>query len=77
MKNLLRVSKKLFGANLFYQSTSKKVCYSPAEAVADIKDGQTLLIAGFSFAGAPQTLIRAVREKGVKDLTVASINAGK
>ncbi len=46
------------------------------EAIHDIRDGATILMGGFGLCGIPENLIAAVREKGVKDLTVISNNAG-
>ena len=43
---------------------------SPAEAVADVADGATVLISGFGGAGFPNALIRALRHRGPKDLTL-------
>jgi 3-oxoadipate CoA-transferase alpha subunit len=48
----------------------------PAEAVADISDGATVLIGGFGLAGQPTELIDALRLQGAKDLTVVNNNAG-
>ncbi|HJK89557.1 MAG TPA: CoA transferase subunit A [Polyangiaceae bacterium LLY-WYZ-15_(1-7)] len=53
-----------------------KVIASAAEAVAGIEDGATLLSGGFGLCGNPENLIRALREKGVKDLTIISNNCG-
>ena len=47
-----------------------------AEAVADIKDGSTVLVGGFGMAGMPSELIDALIEQGAKDLTIVSNNAG-
>lgn len=41
-----------------------------------VKDGMTLLVGGFGLCGIPENLILALRETGVKDLTVVSNNAG-
>lgn len=49
---------------------------SAAEAVADIKDGSTVMIGGFGLAGMPSELIDALIEQGARDLTVVSNNAG-
>ncbi|HVY62401.1 MAG TPA: 3-oxoacid CoA-transferase [Planctomycetota bacterium] len=46
------------------------------EAIADLEDGATIMMGGFGLCGIPENLIAAVREKGVKDLTVISNNAG-
>ncbi len=53
-----------------------KVVATPAEAVRDIQDGATLMMGGFGLCGIPENLIAALRETGVKDLTVMSNNAG-
>jgi 3-oxoadipate CoA-transferase, alpha subunit len=53
-----------------------KVMESAEAAVADIRDGATVLIGGFGLAGLPTNLIDAVLELGVGDLTVVSNNAG-
>jgi 3-oxoacid CoA-transferase subunit A len=39
-------------------------------------DGMTIMAGGFGLCGIPETLIFALRESGVKDLTVISNNAG-
>ncbi|MEH0108353.1 3-oxoacid CoA-transferase subunit A [Tersicoccus sp. MR15.9] len=52
------------------------IAADPDEAVAPIKDGDTVLIGGFGTAGQPMELIDAVRRTGVKDLTVVNNNAG-
>src|ERR671932_909169 len=55
----------------------KKV-YPDARAALDglLKDGMTIMAGGFGLCGIPETLIQAIRESGVKDLTVISNNAG-
>jgi 3-oxoacid CoA-transferase subunit A len=52
--------------------------WSDAIAALDgvVKDGYTLAIGGFGLCGIPEALINALRELGVRDLTVASNNAG-
>lgn len=49
---------------------------SPTEAVADISDGDTVMIGGFGEAGSPIELIHALIDHGAADLTVISNNAG-
>jgi len=49
---------------------------SPADAVADIVDGSTVMIGGFGEAGSPVELIHALIDHGASDLTVVSNNAG-
>ena len=41
-----------------------------------LKDGMTLMSGGFGLCGIPEILIAAIRDLGVKDLTVISNNAG-
>lgn len=52
------------------------VCDTPAEAVAGIEDGATVLLGGFGMAGMPVALVDALIEQGAQDLTVVSNNAG-
>ena len=49
-----------------------KVVTSVSQAVADIKDGSTILIGGFGQAGTPFNLIDALLEQGTSRLTVVS-----
>lgn len=55
----------------------KKV-HSDAHAALDglLFDGMTVMAGGFGLCGIPETLILALRESGVKDITVISNNAG-
>jgi 3-oxoacid CoA-transferase subunit A len=53
-----------------------KVVRDAVEALADLRDGATIMIGGFGLCGLPENLINATREKGVKDLTIISNNAG-
>lgn len=54
-----------------------KVFQSAALALQDIvRDGQLLAVGGFGLCGIPEALIEALRDSGVKDLTVISNNAG-
>jgi 3-oxoacid CoA-transferase subunit A len=55
----------------------KKIFPSAAEALAGIlKDGMSVLAGGFGLCGIPESLIIALRDTGVKNLTVISNNAG-
>ncbi len=45
-------------------------------AIHDIRDGAVIMTGGFGLCGIPENLIRAVLEKGVKDLTIISNNIG-
>ena len=49
---------------------------SCAAAVADIKDGDTVMIGGFGEAGSPIELIHALIDHGAKNLTVVNNNTG-
>jgi 3-oxoacid CoA-transferase subunit A len=54
-----------------------KVKSTAAEALAGILfDGMTIMAGGFGLCGIPENLIAAIRETGVKDLTVVSNNCG-
>jgi len=54
-----------------------KVYPDAANALADVvADGQTLAVGGFGLCGIPEALIAALRDSGVKGLTVISNNAG-
>ena len=49
---------------------------SAREAVADVRDGATVMIGGFGEAGSPIELIHALIDQGAKGLTVVSNNTG-
>ncbi len=53
-----------------------KVKNNADEAIADIKDGQVLMLGGFGLCGIPENCIAALVKKGVNDLTCISNNAG-
>ena len=53
-----------------------KIARSVADALADVKDGATILIGGFGTAGIPNELIDGLIAHGAKDLTVVNNNAG-
>jgi 3-oxoadipate CoA-transferase alpha subunit len=53
-----------------------KIVHSVAAAVADIRDGATVMIGGFGTAGMPVELIDALIAQGARDLTVVNNNAG-
>lgn len=52
--------------------------YADAKVALDgvTRDGMTVMAGGFGLCGIPETLIVALRDSGVKDLTVISNNAG-
>lgn len=53
-----------------------KVVANVTEALAPLKDGMTIMVGGFGLSGNPEALIRGVVERGVRDLTLVSNNAG-
>ncbi|HEX8572580.1 MAG TPA: CoA transferase subunit A [Allosphingosinicella sp.] len=55
-----------------------KKLYADAAAALDglLFDGMTICAGGFGLCGIPERLIDAIRDSGVKDLTVVSNNAG-
>jgi len=53
-----------------------KIVESTAAAVADVKDGATVMIGGFGTAGLPDELIAALLDQGARDLVVVNNNAG-
>lgn len=52
--------------------------YPSARAALEgvVRDGQMLAVGGFGLCGIPETLIEALKDTGVRDLTVISNNAG-
>src|SRR3954449_4848770 len=55
----------------------KKVYPDATAALAGLlKDGMMIMAGGFGLCGIPETLIQAIRESGVKNLTMISNNAG-
>ena len=54
------------------QKTEKTI----REIVGELEDGSTILVGGFGLCGIPEKAIEAIRQKGVKDLTVVSNNCG-
>ncbi len=45
-------------------------------ALADVRDGSTVLVGGFGGSGVPEELIDALIVQGAKDLTIVNNNAG-
>lgn len=54
----------------------KKVVANAREAIRDIVDGSTIMLGGFGLNGIPENCIAALVEKGIKNLTCISNNAG-
>lgn len=53
-----------------------KIVATLAAAVADIRDGATIMVGGFGTAGMPSELVDALIEQGARGLTIVSNNAG-
>jgi 3-oxoadipate CoA-transferase alpha subunit len=53
-----------------------KIVESAEAALADVKDGATVLVGGFGGSGVPEELVDALIAQGAKDLTVVNNNAG-
>lgn len=53
-----------------------KLLTSFDSASQQIEDGATIIVGGFGLSGIPEKLIIALRNKGVKDLTIVSNNCG-
>src|SRR5258708_1637299 len=45
-------------------------------ALADVRDGSTILVGGFGGAGVPEELVDALITQGARDLTIVNNNAG-
>ena len=48
----------------------RPVFHDPAQALADIPDGATVMIGGFAGRGVPAALVLALRDRGVRDLVL-------
>lgn len=53
-----------------------KVVESYEEAMSGLEDGMTLIAGGFGLCGIPENLIKEIKKKGTKGLTVVSNNCG-
>ena len=53
-----------------------KIAPSITAALADVKDGSTVMIGGFGTAGIPNELIDGLMAQGAKDLVIVNNNAG-
>jgi 3-oxoacid CoA-transferase subunit A len=54
----------------------RRVISGARDAVALIPDGASVMVGGFGLCGIPEHLIAALRERGTRDLTIISNNAG-
>jgi 3-oxoacid CoA-transferase subunit A len=65
------------GADMGAGVAATKVYASASEALAGlVRDGMSIMAGGFGLCGIPEKLIDALRDSGVKALTVVSNNAG-
>ena len=53
-----------------------KIFPTPAQALADVADGATVMIGGFGTAGIPNELVEALIARGVGELTISHNTAG-
>jgi 3-oxoacid CoA-transferase subunit A len=53
-----------------------KIYQNAETAISDIQDGQTIMLGGFGLCGIPENSIKALVNKGTKNLTCISNNAG-
>ena len=53
-----------------------KVINSYEEAMDGLVDGMTIISGGFGLCGIPENLIKEIKRKGTKELTIASNNCG-
>ncbi len=54
----------------------KKTVAGAKDAITDVQDGALIMCGGFGLCGIPENLIAALRDKGTKNLTLVSNNAG-
>jgi 3-oxoacid CoA-transferase subunit A len=53
-----------------------KVFNNALDALHDVKDGATIMLGGFGLCGIPENSINALVQKGIRELTCISNNAG-
>ena len=53
-----------------------KVVGSYEEAMAGLEDNMTVVAGGFGLCGIPENLIKEIKRRGTRGLTIASKNAG-
>src|SRR5258706_13690329 len=62
--------------NLILELHLVKVISDLQAAIKDITDGCTIMSGGFGLCGNPEHLIKAIFDKGIKNLTIISNNCG-
>ena len=60
----------------FPDAMINKIYPTAHAAVADVRDGATVLIGGFGMAGMPSELVAALLDQGARDMTIVGNNAG-
>ncbi len=55
---------------------ANKIVGTIADALEPLRDEMTIMVGGFGLSGNPEALIRGVVERGVRELTLVSNNAG-
>ena len=53
-----------------------KVVANASEAIKQLKDGAVIMAGGFGLCGNPENLITAIKDRGIKGLTIISNNCG-
>ncbi|WWD19720.1 hypothetical protein CI109_104184 [Kwoniella shandongensis] len=71
-----RPGKANYAESRITPSTKSKVWPDAHSAIKDIKSGDVILSAGFGLCGTAETIIHAIKNSDLKDLTVVSNNAG-
>mgnify|MGYP002008567052 CR=1 FL=1 len=77
--DFLRINKNVIRLKLYYigGELMGKVYKTAKEALDGILfDGMSIASGGFGLCGIPENSIEAIKEAGVKNLTIASNNAG-
>jgi 3-oxoadipate CoA-transferase alpha subunit len=62
--------------DILFEAMINKIVPSVEAALADVRDGSTILIGGFGGAGVPAELIDALIAQGARELTIVNNNAG-
>ena len=71
--NFLKCVKVTFSTSCINHA---KLYQNAEEALYDVNDGAKLLVGGFGLCGIPENLIDGLVQKGIKNLTCVSNNAG-
>lgn len=66
----------LFAPRAHLRTLINKIFPTIADALADVRDGATIMIGGFGGAGMPVALVDGLIAQGARDLTIVANNAG-